>query len=468
MTVKTKEEQLAELALKFNDLFEGDDSLPKTIDRVKALVETTDELKTLDLKKVVEEVDKLRAGQEKLVSALRSSKRGMYVPGIENEEFSMLKAFVAIRTGNWKHAMREKELLDVVRDKHAAQIKATSGAQNVGDDTLGGYFVPDQLIPEVIAAIYTRSVMINLSGEGTTRVSLLDGLTGGNVKIPKFDGGLIAYWIGEEDDYAESQAEVGDMTMNPKKMGILVRLTDAMRRFQGFGFENLLRQDMIRAAAKKLDWTILYGRGTDDMPRGIAHHQDIKIFSAEQQAVYTQAQIAAAAAPLDDMDGAALDFDGLSAMELAMEEDDIDLDASHAWISSPRFFHELKKLKTANFSGQTTQMPYLLGMPMLSDTALAGLIGEYDKSNQIPSDNLPGESIDGTTDSTNSKYTDVFGGNLQNVVLGRWGGIEIEDDGGRGTGFTSDHTYLKLRMYADVGIRQERGIIMCADAKVRA
>lgn len=468
MAVKTKEEQLAELALKFNELFEGDDSLPKTIDRVKALVSEVDGLKTLDLQKVVTEVDKLRAGQETLIKALRSSKRGLYVPGVEDQEFSMLKAFVAIRTGDWKHAMQEKELLDAVREKHGANLKATSGAQNVGDDTLGGYFVPDQVIPDVIAAIYTRSVMINLSGEGTTRVSVLDGLVGGNVKIPKFDGGLIAYWIGEEDDYAESQAEVGDMTMNPRKMGILVRLTDAMRRFQGYGFENLLRQDMIRAAAKKLDWTILYGRGTDDMPRGIVHHQDIKIFSAEQGTTYTPAQVAAASSPLDDWDGAELGFDGLMDMLLALEEDDIDIDSSHAWISCPRFFHELKKLKIANFSGQTTEQPYLIGAPFLSDSALQGIIGAFDKSNQIPSDNLPGESADGTTDSTTEKYTDVLGGNLMNVMLGRWGGIEIEDDGGRGTGFTSDHTYLKLRMYADVGIRQERGIIWCPDAKVRA
>ena len=141
---KTKEEQLAEIAVKFNELFEGDDSLPKTIDRVKTLVADVDELKTLDLAKVVVEVDKIRAGQEKMVTALRSSKRGLYVPGVEDEEFSMLKAFVAIRTNNWKHAMAEKELLDAVREKHGETLKATSGSQNVGDDTLGGYFVPAQ------------------------------------------------------------------------------------------------------------------------------------------------------------------------------------------------------------------------------------------------------------------------------------------------------------------------------------
>ena len=468
MTMKTKEEQFAELFAKLNGLFEGDDSLPNTINRVKALASEMDMLKGLDLKKVVEEVDKVRAGQESLVKAIRTSKRGFYVPGIEDQEFSLLRACIAMKSGDWRIAPQEKEIIDAVRSKQRSVIgKATSGAQNVGDDELGGYFVPDQVIPQVIAAIYTRSVMVNLAGEGTTRVSVLDGLMGGNVKIPKFVGGLIAYWIGEEDTYAESQTTVGDVTMNPKKLGILVRLTDAMRRFAGYGFETLFRNDFIRAAAKKLDWTILYGRGTDDMPRGIAHHQGIKVYSAEQGTTYTQAQVQAASSPLDDWDGGELGFDGLMDMLLALEEDDIAVDASHAWISSPRFFHRLKKMKTQSFSGQTEQQMYLLGAPFISDAALTGIIGPNDKTSQIPSDNLPGESVDGATDSVNEKHTDVFGGNFADVILGRWGGLEIEDDGGKGTGFTSDHTYMKLRMYADVGVRQERALIMCPDAIVR-
>lgn len=461
--MKTKEQQVAELFDKFSGLFEGDDSLPNTIDRVKRLVSQMENVEGLDLAKVVEEVDRLKAAQHTLTQQIRGSKGRFYVPGIEDEEFSMLKAFVAIKTNKWKGAEHEREILDAVREKRMSVLRATAGSQNVGDDELGGYFVPDQVIPDVITAIYTKSVWINLSGEGTTRVSVLDGLIGGNVKIPKFDGGLIAYWIGEEDDYAESQVTLGDVTMNPRKLGILVRLTDAMRRFQSYGFETLLRNDMSRAAAKKLDWTIMYGRGTDDMPKGIVNY-DIKFYQAETGNTLTRTEAEAFA----DWDGGTLDFDGLMDMELALQEDDIDLDGSQAFISCPRFFKNLKQLKVANYTGQTDEKAYLLGAPFLSDAALAGIIGPYDWSNQIPNNNLPGQSPDFTTDSVTQKYTDVFGGNLSNIVLGRWSGIEVEDDSGKGVGFTSDHTYLKLRMYADVTIRQERSIIMCPDAQVLA
>ena len=265
----TKEQVAAELLDKLNGLFEGEDSLPKTIDRVKLLAEEVEELKGLNLDKTVEEFDKLKATQETLKRMIKSSKSGLYVPGLEDEaeKFSFLRAMVAVRTGDWNNAGFEKEVFDNVR---------TKASHVVGDDSTGGYFVPDQIIPEVIAAIYTASVFINLSGDGTTLISVVDGLVGGNVKIPKFDGGTIAYWIGEEDDYAESITSMGDVTLNPKKLGVLIRITDTMRRLAGFGFETLLRNDMIRAAAKRLDWTIPYGRGTADMPRGIMHHREIK------------------------------------------------------------------------------------------------------------------------------------------------------------------------------------------------
>lgn len=456
LTVQEKQavKQAAELVTKLNSLFEGDDSLPKTIDRIKAMQQTFKLFEGFDPKKIAEEVDRLKAGQDTLIKTIRTSKSGLYVPGMEDQKFSLLKAIIGVKSGKWAGAEREHEIMKAVREK-AAHV--------IGNDQSAGYFVADQLIPEVIQAIYTKSVLINLQGEGETRVSVLEGLVGGNIKVPKFEGGLIAYWIGEEDDYAESQVDVGDVTMNPRKMGVLVRLSDSMKRFQSLGFENLLRKDMVRAAAKKLDHTIAFGRGTADMPMGIIHQQGIKIFRAETGEVLTQDEAAAVA----DWQGGELGFDGLMNMNLALEEDDIDLDASASFISAPRFFHRLKQLKTQMFSGQTEKMAYLLDGPFLSDQRLKEVIGDYAKSTQFAADNLPGEDIGGSTTSTDEKHATVIGGNLNNVVLGRWGGIEIEDDGGKGMGFTSDNTYVKLRLYADTCVREPRSLIVCPDALSR-
>jgi len=456
----TLEEQVATVVQRVNGLLDGDESLSATQEKLKALKESVDGLEALNIAGVVEEIEKLRAAQELLVKQIRTSRKGVYVPGVEEEDFSVVKAMIGVRTGRWKDAGKEKEIM-----LEAARMKA---GQTSGDDEAGGFFIPDQVIPEVIGAIYTRSAFIALDGNGDTRVSVLEGLTGGTVKIPKFDGGLIAYWIGEEDAYAASVADVGDVTMTPKKLGVLVRLTDSMVKLQGYGFERMIRNEMATACAKKLDFTVMYGRGGDNMPRGIAHMRDIKIFSNEQKTVYTRDQVEAASSPLGDWDGAELTFDTLSEMELALEEDDITLDSTHAWITSPRGINYLKRLRIPNFSGDT-EGQYLVGVPYLSDTKLQDVVGHpFGKSTQIPSDNVPGETINGATDSTTEKYTDVVGGNLGNVVVGRWAGIEVDDDGGKGPGFLRDHLYIKLKIYADVQARQQRGLILCPDAQCRA
>lgn len=461
MDPKEQAKQAAELLQKLNGLFDGDNSLPNIIERFKHLETQVEEFKGLDMKKCLEEFDKLKAAQDTLVRQIRSSKSGVYVPGLEEEEFSLLKCFTGIRRGkgDWKNvdAQKEKAVLD------ACQAKA---AQSIGDDSLGGFFVPDQVIPDVIAAIYAQSTFIALDGDGTTLASVLGGLSGGNVRVPKFEGGTVAFWIGEEDAYTESLASVGDISLNPKKLGVLVKMTDAMQRFGGFGFEALLRRDITKAAARKLDIAILSGKGGDNEPRGLVNHPEVKIFSAETGTTVANNAAAILAHSGGDWAGGELDYDGLDDMMLVLEEDDVLMDASQRIVGAPRYFKRLKQLKVDNYSAQTVNRPYLLGMPMLTDARLTEVIGPWSKFNQIGTTDLPG-AIVGAPSTAAAKFSTVVSGNLADILVGRWGGIEIEDDAGKGTGFSTDHTFLKLRMYADVGIRQPRSLIFSPDVKVR-
>jgi len=451
--LKALEARAVAVVARLEGMFTGEDSLVNLKERVKLVLDSVDAFKKLNLEKVVTEVERMKAAQDVLVRALRSSKGGFYVPGIENEKFSLLKAFVGAKTGNWKGAGKEKEILDAAR---------TKASHVIGDDQSAGFFVPDQVIPEVIAAVYTKSVFVSLQGEGTTRVSVLDGLVGGNVTIPKFDGGLVAYWLGEEDEYAESKTNVGDVTLNPHKMGVLIRLTEDMRKMAGFGFENLLRTDLIRALAKKLDWTVAFGNGSDHMPLGIVNQPGIKVYDASDDSVKTQAEAQAVA----DWAIGELGFDGLMNMDLALEEDDIVLDETACRISSPRYWNRRKQDKVQMFSGQTKKMAYLMGAPFLTDTEIQNIVGTFDKTPQISSAHKAGESM-GLASTSASEATTVIGGNLGDVVLGRWGGLEIDDDAGKGKGFTSDHTYIKARLRADIATRQPRSIIVCPNARAR-
>lgn len=465
---KITEKQFATLLANVDGL---NTSVKALSEKVTTLQNTNEDLKDLDLKSVLQEFEQLKAAHEKTVTALRNSRRGLYVPGLEDEgvtkQFSLLRACTAVKNKDWKNASFEQEVIKAARDR----LEKLKAAHVIGDDELGGFFVPDQVIADVIAAIYTTSQLISLDGDdGTTRIRVLDNLIGGNVKIPRFLGGLIAYWIGEEDEYAESQTNVGDMKLSPHKLGVLAKLTAEMQTFAGFGFEQMFRTDMVRAAAKKLDYTAMFGRGGDNMPKGIAHTDGIYIYSAQSNDYGVLGTDALGGAKFQaDWDGAELGYKGLQAMQLALEENDITPDDSAWWGSHPRFWARLKDLRVPPAASPSAgeERQFVLGLPMISDARLAEAIGNFFKSTQWPTSNVPGATISAPQTGGASKYGDVLYGNLSEVVMGRWAGLQITDDAGRGKGFTSDHAYVKLRLWADFGVRETKALILCPDAKMR-
>jgi HK97 family phage major capsid protein len=426
---------------------------PQAVKDLSELKEKWKSIDGLDFKALMYNVDKVSAGYDRIREQIRTFKGGLYVPGLEEEgkKFSILRAMIATKTGDWSNAGFEKEVFEQTK-----KVREKAG-HVIGVDSQGGNFVPDQVIPDVITAIYTASVFIALAGTGQTNVSVLDGLTGIPVKMPKFDGGTLGYWIGEQDDYVQSFVRTGNISLQPRKLGVLTRITDEMRRFQSYGYENLLRNDMIRAAAKTLDYAVPYGTGTENMPKGIVRYSDIKVWCAEQASTTFDS----------DDSGAELSFDQMLEMQGALEDDNIVTNGTAKWISHPRFFRRRKQDKVQMYSGQTDQMQYLLGAPFFTDAELSSMIGPYATSTQFPTTNLPGASYNKSTTSTTAKFGDVMYGNWSEVLLARWSGIEIVDDSGLGQGFINDQTYMKMRMYCDVGVRQERALIVCPDAKMK-
>jgi HK97 family phage major capsid protein len=234
--------------------------------------------KDVDVKAVLALVDQMKSQQDELKNMIRLSKGGIYVPGLGDtkEKFSVARASHAILTKDWKEAKFEEKVF-----KESREAMQKGAGHIIGVDSQGGYFVPDQVIPDIIGAIYAQSILLALNGSGTTRVSLLDGLVGIPVTFPKFLGGMVAYWLGEQDRYVESAVRVGNVSMRPRKLGVLTRITDEMRRFSSYGFETLMRNDMIRAAAALIDYTVLYGTGTDNMPRGVMNVAELHRYYAE-------------------------------------------------------------------------------------------------------------------------------------------------------------------------------------------
>lgn len=427
------------------------------------------QLGDVNFKEMLETIEKQQVAFDRAVKYVQNGGLGLgvraMIPGLEDGigDFSILRAMGACTraAGNKEKfkalAPHEYEVME-----HARKYVQTKTSQTNIDDR-GGFFVPDQVIAEVIVAVFAKSAFLTLpGGEGQTRVRVIDGLVGDPVIIPRFDRGMEAFWIAERDTYTESEVTVGQITLRRKKLTVLATITEEMLRWGAFGFEQLFRDDMSTAIATEVDRAIMFGSGTGNEPRGILAHDDIQYFSHDTEELTTAAGPATTA-------GGEPNFDVLQDMMGAMEDENFEADASFAYIAHPRFWRKLKQLKIDNFSGQAANQPILVGIPMLSDAKLRELVGfDIGRSTQIPTTDLAGAQKGWTTAGAgaDAAHSTVFAGNWNQFLFARWSGIDVLDDGGL-TRFRNDETLIKMRMWADQAIRQPEAIVVSPDVRVR-
>ena len=269
--------------------------------QIKTMAGKVQGLESLNIPAVIESFEKQKTAFEKVAGQIAATSARLHgVPGAEDDprrkQFSIMKTMIAVKTGNWDDAKLEKNFIEDCMAKDTEKDGSVRKASHVADvGARGGFFIPDFVISDVITAIYIRSALINLNGavEGDTRVTVLNGVPSTSGSIPKVKGGCVSYWVGEEDKIAESAMDVGDVNFSLKQLACMIRITQKMRDYAAYGYEAALRNDMINSMGAKLDKTMLYGSGTDNMPRGVANVSTIKKWSAADKAL-----VAAGASPV--------------------------------------------------------------------------------------------------------------------------------------------------------------------------
>lgn len=443
-------------------------------ERVDAVASKLD-LQVADMRKLSDRVEANLAANERIARIIRNRQDGMYVTGLEDQTFNTAKAIYGLAVAAKANALptrklfetlgasQEFEVLKQVEKKHGHQWLESAKAQNVTDDELGGAFVPSQVLADqLIVPTYRESVLIGLEN-GQTRVTVLDNITStGQIDIPSFVGGAAAGWLGEQQVGAATQVKTAMKSMRPRKAGCWLALTEDLIRGAAYGFSQLLEQDLRHALADLLDQTIMYGTGTEHEPRGIVKTDGVRIFKASNGKDY--ANVAAANADTADWQGGELEFRKQMMMQLVLKRNKVKTTAA-SWITSPDFVTRMKARQLAQYTGQTEEKAFLLGAPFLSDAQLKAIIGDFGETPFVPYTNKPGASIQGATTSTTLKFSDVLYGNLQQVLLAMWGGIQIVTDDGKGLGFPSEVTLVRARIRADVTVRRPDEMILCPDAQ---
>jgi HK97 family phage major capsid protein len=295
-------------------------------------------------------------------------------------------------------------------------------------DTAGGTLVPLPLLGELIDL--QRSMEVFASA-GAREVALPPN---GRIQFPKLTAASTAYWVGEGSAITESQPSTGNLDLQAKKLGVLVRLNNELLRFTSPSAEGLVRHDMARAAALKADLAMLEGTG-----------------STQIKGLITYAGIGTHTASTVSANGDTFQPQDVALMESQLPDV---VDAPTAWVMRKAMFAALMNRRADAVSAADAKGPFLLRGPTQTPSALPGeLYGtRVVRSAQVSNTRVKGTGVD---------LTYILLGYFPDWVVARMGVMEFLASGVGDTALANDQTLLRGIQHIDAGPRQAASFVLC-------
>jgi len=345
------------------------------------------------------------------------------LPGLEDPKekgkFSFLRAFYGALTKDWTEAPFEKSIFDETARKSV--MNATSG-------TAGAYIVPTEVIADLIEMFEADSVLIRAGA------TVMGGLTGSPVEFPRQTGGATAYWVGENQAIPESEMAFGMMSMSPKAVAALVKMSDRLIRLSNPSIEAMVRRDIALRVALKIDLAGLRGTGSSYQPLGVSQQPGINTVTI-------------------GADGGSINFDRLMDMEYELAFDNA-LQGNLAYIWHPCIKRNLLQLKVAQYTGDTGG-EYIV--QPITEQQLGAWVGyPYYQTTQIPIT---------LTKGNGTALTEIYFGNWRELLIGQWGGMAIMASQETSDAFEKVQTWIRIIQEMDIAVRHVESFCLINDAK---
>jgi len=323
------------------------------------------------------------------------------LPGVNEgkDRFFFTRMAYGMATNDWSRAGYEKEVLDQTR------------ALTTGLDSAAGYLLPIQVLAEMIPLLRARQVCVAAGAR------MLDGLSAGELTIPKKTGGATAYWVAPNTAPTESNLTVGLVTARPHTLAVHTIVEKALAQRGIPSVENMVRMDAAEVWALEFDKQALLGTGASNTPLGVQNWPSIGSQSVGS---------IAGAGDLDEI----MDMIGTVEDANAMQ-------GAPGFIIKPTDFRKIAKLKDTNGDYILRRDPKegldrrMLGQPVYESTQL-------------------------TTG-------DFFFGNWQDLVLCEWGSLSAAASDQAGDAFLKRQIYMLLFQDVDSIVRNASSFVFCDD-----
>ena len=128
----------------------------------------------------------------------------------------------------------------------------------------GSELIDEQYYAEIVPLLYNTLAVMTL---GARKVPMPKG----NLTIRKMVNGTTAAYIGEAKPANASSARFASMRLSSKKMTVKAVFSNDLLRSESAAADQMVRDDMIQQSQIAMDYTAMYGKGTEFTPLGIAN-----------------------------------------------------------------------------------------------------------------------------------------------------------------------------------------------------
>lgn len=377
--------------------------------------------------------------------------------GTEKRNYSLMRAINAISTGDWTNAGFEREVSREIGKRNdrelgttrfffpndlpfcpsqeharaywAMQRSAVAAQQRaiyqVGATATGGAMVATNLLAESFIEVLRAQSVTALLG-----ATYLPGLIG-KVDIPRQITATGTYWVGESGALTEGEGTFDKVSLSPKTIGALSKVSRLMLLQSTPAIEMLARRDLLAVAALAIDLAALSGTGASNQPTGIVNQSGV-------------------GSVVGGPNGLPLTFDHIIQLIYATRVANAP-QASTGFALNSKTIGYLSTLKAS--TGQYLWDPQG-GLVNGSPDRLKGR--PYAESQQLRSNLVKGAS--------GAVCSELIYGNWAELFIGEWGITEIAVNPYDSTGFANGDVILRVFQTIDVGVRHGASFAVMSDA----
>lgn len=295
----------------------------------------------------------------------------------------------------------------------------------VGTAGQGGNLVQTQLLYENFVEVLRNQLVTAILG-----ARYLTGLVG-NIDIPRQISQTGTYWVAESSAPTEAEATFDKVSLRPKTIGALSKMSRLMLLQSTPAIEMLARQDLLAVIALAVDAAALSGPGTGNAPTGIVNQSGV-------------------ASVVGGANGLAISFDHLIQLKYATKFANAPQGAA-GYAMNSKTIGSLSTLKAT--TGQYLWDPQG-GLTAGSPDRVKG--SPYAESQQLRTTLTKGTST--------GNCSELIYGNWQELFIAMWGVTEIMLNPYDAAGFTTGDVLMRAFQTCDVGVRHGASFAVMSDA----